>query len=112
MADVGQKSNWSAEFEHHKAPCQILRLVQRRGRGHALPKPFLVQAYVGDHALSISAETAKDAFAKAIEWHVVGRLIDISISDGTRSYSIADFALVMALAEIASTKGTDRAAPI
>jgi hypothetical protein len=112
MADVEQKSTPLAEFERHKAPCQILRLVQRRGRGRALPKPFLVQAYIGDHALSISAETAKDAFAKAIEWHVVGRLIDISISDGTRSYSIAEFALVMALAEIASTKGTGPDAPI
>ena len=75
-----------------------------------MPKPFLVQSYIGDHALTIGAETAKDAFAKAIEWHVVGRQIDISISDGTRNYSIAEFALVMALAEIASTKGID--API
>ena len=110
MADVEQKNTRLAEFERHKAPCQIMRLVQRRGCGRALPKPFLVQSYIGDHALTIGAETAKDAFAKAIEWHVVGRQIDISISDGTRNYSIAEFALVMALAEIASTKGID--API
>ena len=65
--------------------------------------PFLVQAYLDDHALTATAATAKDAFAKAIEWHVVGRLIDISISDGTRSYSITEFSSVMALAEIANT---------
>jgi hypothetical protein len=112
MADVEQKSTPLAEFERHKAPCQILRLVQRRGSGRASPKPFLLQAYIGDHALTISAETARDAFAKAIEWHVVGRLVDISISDSTRSYSIAEFALVMALAEMESTKETGRDAPI
>ena len=77
-----------------------------------MPKPFLVQAYICEHTLSIGAETAKDAFAKAIEWHVVGRLIDISISDGSRSYTIAEFALVMALAEIESTKGMGRDGPI
>ena len=65
--------------------------------------PFLVQAYLDDHALTAAAATAKDAFAKAIEWHVVGRLIDVSISDGTRSYSITEFSSVMALAEIANT---------
>ena len=65
---------------------------------------FLVHAYVDDHVLKATAKTAKDAFAKAIEWHVVGRLTDISISDGTRSYSIAEFASVMALAEIANIK--------
>jgi hypothetical protein len=51
----------------------------------------------------VTAETAKDAFAKAIEWRVVGRLADVSISDGTRSYSIVEFSSVMALAEIADT---------
>ena len=64
---------------------------------------FHVHAYVDDHMFKATAKTARDAFAKAIEWHVVGRLTDISISDGTRSYSIAEFASVMALAEIANT---------
>ena len=53
------------------------------------------------------AETAKVAFAKAIEWHVVERLAGVSISDGTRSYSIVEFSSVMALIEIASTIETD-----
>lgn len=66
--------------------------------------PFHVHAYVDDHVLNAAAATAKDAFAKAIEWHVVGKLTDVSISDGIRSYSIAEFASVMALAEIANTK--------
>ena len=67
---------------------------------------FHVHAYVGDHVLKSAAKTAKEAFAKAIEWHVVGRLTGISISDGTRSYSIAEFASVMALAEIANIKAS------
>jgi hypothetical protein len=67
----------------------------------------LVQAYVDDHTLSATAETAKVAFAKAIEWHVVERLAGVSISDGTRSYSIVEFSSVMALIEIASTIETD-----
>jgi hypothetical protein len=61
-----------------------------------------VHAYVDDHMFMATAKTDRDAFAKAIEWHVVGRLTGISISDGTRSYSIAEFASVMALAEIAN----------
>ena len=67
---------------------------------------FHVHAYVDDHVLKATAKTARDAFAKAIEWHVVGRLTDISISDGNRSYSIAEFASVMALAEIANTEAS------
>ena len=67
---------------------------------------FHVHAYVDDHMFKATAKTARDAFAKAIEWHVVGRLTGISISDGTRSYSIAEFASVMALAEIANIKAS------
>ena len=48
-------------------------------------------------------ETVKEAFAKAIEWHVVERFTDVSISDGIKSYSIDRFASVMALQEIADT---------
>ena len=69
--------------------------------------PFLVQGYVDDHTLSATDETAKVAFAKAIEWHVVERFADVSISDGTRSYSIIEFSSVMALAEMANTIAND-----
>jgi hypothetical protein len=65
--------------------------------------PFHVHAYVDDHLLEATANTAKAAFAMAIEWCVVGRLTAVLISDGNRSYSIAEFASVMALAEIAKT---------
>jgi len=112
MADVEQKDRSS---ESQKAPCEILRLVQRPGVGQALPMILHVHAYIDDHVLKATAKTAKDAFAKAIEWHVVGRLTDVSISDGARSYSSAEFASVMALAEIANTnasaeqKGQERA---
>ena len=58
--------------------------------------PFSVSAYVDDHLVSVTTETAKEAFAKAIEWHVVSKLADVSISDGIERYSIAEFSLILA----------------
>ena len=106
MAEFEQKGRSSTEFERQTRPCEILRLVQPSGVGQAFPMIFHVHAYVDDRVLKATAKTAKDAFAKAIEWHVVGRLTDILISDGNRSYSIAAFASVMALAEIANTEAS------
>ena len=48
-----------------------------------------------DHPLTVTKETAKEAFAKAIEWHVVDKFTEISISDDRTSYSIAEFASLM-----------------
>ena len=103
MAGFEQK-DWSSERE--KAPCEILRLVQPRSVEQSSSVTFHVHAMIDDHVLKVAAKTAKDVFAKAIEWHVVGRLTNISISDGNRSYSIAEFAFVMALAEIANTEAS------
>lgn len=64
---------------------------------------FLVQAWLDDHALTVSTATAKEAFAKAVEWHVTGRFTRVSITDSTKTYSIEAFALAMALLEIAKT---------
>ena len=58
--------------------------------------PFLVSAYIDDHLVSVNTETRKQAFAKAVEWHVVGKLRDVSISDGLASYSIAEFSSMIA----------------
>ena len=57
---------------------------------------FSVNARVGDHTVTVTTETAKEAFAKAVEWHVAERLTDISISDGVKSYTIAEFAALLA----------------
>ena len=65
--------------------------------------PFSVKAYYADHPLSVTVETAKKALARAVEWHVVERFTNVSISDGIKSYSIDRFASVMALQEIANT---------
>ena len=46
---------------------------------------FSVSARIDDHAVTATAETAKEAFAKAVEWQVVEKFTDISISDGVRS---------------------------
>jgi hypothetical protein len=71
------------------------------GRRNAMPASFSVQATHDNHTLTVTAETAKEAFAKAVEWHVVERFIDISISDGSKGYSITEFSSTMALLEIA-----------
>jgi hypothetical protein len=103
MAGFEQQGRSLADFERQTTPCEILRLVRHRSAGCALPMLFYVHAHVDDQLLEAAAKTAKAAFAMAIEWRVVGRLTDVSINDGTRSYSIAEFASVMALAEIANT---------
>ena len=63
--------------------------------------PFSLSGYADDRLVSVTTETAKEAFAKAVEWHVVHKLTDVSISDGDKSYSIAEFSSTMALLEIA-----------
>jgi hypothetical protein len=65
--------------------------------------PFSVQACLDDHTLAVTAATAKDAFAMAIEWHKSGRFTSVSINDSTKSYSINAFALAMSLLDIAKT---------
>ena len=65
--------------------------------------PFLVQACLDDHTLAVTAVTAREAYAKAVEWHKTGRFTSVSINDSTKTYSIDAFALAMALREIAET---------
>ena len=71
--------------------------------------PFLVQAIADDHTLTVTIETAKEAFAKAVEWHVVRRFTDIFINDGAKIYSIDEFLSVLALLDIANTVAADAA---
>jgi hypothetical protein len=65
---------------------------------------FTVCATVDGHSVVAPSETAKGAFAKAIEWQVVQQFADVAISDGNKNYSIAEFSAKMALAEIAVTE--------
>ena len=87
MADVEQEKSSAAEVEHQRLPCQALQLPLYSGIEEASSVALLVRAYVDVYALIVTAETAKDAFASAIEWHVVGKLTDVSVYDSTRSYS-------------------------
>jgi hypothetical protein len=64
--------------------------------------PFLVQANIDDHALAVTCQTAKEGFAKAVEWQAVP-FTDVSISDGTKSFTVTEFASIMAIKEIADT---------
>ena len=73
--------------------------------------PFLLQSNADDHVLTATFETAKEAFAKAIEWHVVGRFTNINIDDGTKSYSVEEFSSLMALRDIANTVKGDATPP-
>jgi len=41
--------------------------------------PFLVQACLDDHTLAVTSATAKEAFAKAVEWSIAERVTDVSI---------------------------------
>jgi hypothetical protein len=103
MAEFEQAYQDLAESERQKTPFQVIQLADHRDIRDAVAPQFSVHAHVDGHELRGTAETAKEAFAKAIEWRIVGRLADVSISDGTRSYSIVEFSSVMALAEIAHT---------
>jgi hypothetical protein len=103
MAEFEQAYQNRAVFERQKTPFQVIQLAEHRDIKDAVLPQLSVHAYIDGHELTGTAETAKDAFAKAIEWRVVGRLADVSISDGTRSYSIVEISSVMALAEIADT---------
>ena len=71
--------------------------------------PYLVQGCIDDRTLAVTADTAKDAFAKAIEWHVAEGLSSVSIYDGAVIYSIDEFASAIALQAIANT--VEAAAP-
>ena len=68
-----------------------------------MPMPFVVQAHTDNHTVAVATVTAKEAFAKAIEWHVSGQFTHISISDDIKTYSLDAFSLAMALLEIGKT---------
>lgn len=63
---------------------------------------FIITARIDDHVVSASAKTAKEAFAEAVDWQVK-RLAGVTISNGLRSYSVAEFSEAMALSEVAGT---------
>ena len=74
--------------------------------------PFVVKAHIDDVMLAANAETAKDAFAKVVEWHVAQRFADVSISDGIRTFTIAEFASAMASLDIAKAANTTGAGKV
>lgn len=62
--------------------------------------PFMVRGFCNNNPLTLTSGTAKEAFAKAVEWHLVECFTNVSISDGIQDYTISEFALLMALQEI------------
>ena len=53
--------------------------------------PFSVKAYYADHPLTVTTKTAKEAFAKAVEWHVVERFTNVSISRAENAIPLPSF---------------------
>jgi hypothetical protein len=51
--------------------------------------PFSLSAYADGRLVSVATETAKEAFAKAVEWHVVHKLTEVSISEGSKAIRLA-----------------------
>ena len=75
--------------------------------------PFVVKAHVEDLTLTVNAKTAKEAFAKAVEWHVAKGFAGVSISDGHKRFTIAEFSWTMASQEIANTvEAAERRPPV
>lgn len=66
--------------------------------------PYSVRATIDGHTITAPAETAKDAFAKAIDWHIAKQIDDVAICDGNKNYSIAEFSAAMAFSEITATQ--------
>lgn len=64
---------------------------------------FVVQAHTDDHTVSVTAETANEAFAKAVEWQLVHKYTAIVIRDGIIVFTITQFASVKALKAIVNT---------
>lgn len=64
---------------------------------------YLVQGRLDDVILATTIKTAQETFARAIEWQVAERFSDVTISYGNNTYSIDEFASVMARFEISKT---------
>lgn len=64
---------------------------------------FIVEAYADDCRVTAMHWSAKRAFADAVEWSIVRRLSGVAIRDGTKSYSISEFAAAIAQQEISGT---------
>jgi hypothetical protein len=69
---------------------------------------FEIRGRVEDRVLTAQAETAKEAFAKAVEWQVANRFYNVSINDGSRCFTVAEFSWTMASQEIADTNRRSR----
>jgi hypothetical protein len=53
--------------------------------------PFSVKGYYANRPLMVTKETASGAFAKAVEWHVVERFADVTISDAKKAIRLTNF---------------------
>jgi len=93
-----------ASFFERRQPDQRSDCDPRIARGaERAAMPFEVKGRVYGRLLKANADTAKEVFAIAVEWQVANCAWDLSISDGSRSFTVAEFAWAMASHEIAAT---------
>ena len=69
---------------------------------------YTVHATIDGHRILAPAKTAKEAFVKAIEWHVAHQFADVVISDGNNDFTIAEFSSSMALSEIEAAQRVEK----
>ena len=67
---------------------------------------FEIRGWLFGRLTTADAETAKEAFAKAVEWQVANCAWGVTISDGRSSFTVAEFSWSMASQEIANTMRT------
>jgi hypothetical protein len=57
---------------------------------------FEIMGSIDDCILTAHTETAKEAFAKAVEWQVANGVRGVSITAGGRRFTVAEFSWKMA----------------
>lgn len=65
--------------------------------------PFEVKAYLYGRSQTAHTDSAREAFALAVEWQVADCAWGVSISNGNNCFTVAEFAWAMASREIADT---------
>jgi hypothetical protein len=81
-------------------------------RDRRLPRgtvmPFKVSGWVHGCPLTVSAETAEEAFATAIDWQMISGAKAVTIDDGNKRLTVAEFSWAMASRQIADTARDSR----
>jgi hypothetical protein len=81
---------------------------QSRAAPRGFAMAYEVQGWALGRLVTAEAETAKEAFAKAVEWQIVNCVSGVTISDDRRNFTVAEFSWTMASQEIEDTMRAER----